>query len=54
MSFIQYFIISFAIATHAAQTQFMITFKSSFFLFVIFREFISQARQTIAVPCWSS
>jgi hypothetical protein len=50
-SLIPYLSISFAIATHAAQTQFMSTFIFSFFFLVIFREFIIQASATIAVPC---
>jgi hypothetical protein len=45
---------SFVIATPAAQTPFTTTFTSSFFFPVIFNEFMSHARQTIAVPCWSS
>jgi hypothetical protein len=54
ISFIQYFKNNFAIAIPAAQTQLTTTFISSFFFQVIFNQFISQARQTIAVPCWSS
>ena len=54
ISFTQYKSKSFTIATQAAQTQLTTILISSFFFQVIFKELINQARQTIAVQCWSS
>ena len=43
-----------AMATPAAPTPAMTTVRSLIFLSTIFSEFSSAARQTTAVPCWSS
>jgi len=45
---------SLIIAVQAAQTQFTTTFICSLFFHSSFKAFISHARTTIAVPCWSS
>jgi len=47
----QYNLKSFNIAVHAAHSQLITTFISSFFFHTILSELISHARQTIAVPC---
>jgi hypothetical protein len=45
---------SLIIAVPAAPSPFTIIFTSSFFLQVTFKELMIPAKQTIAVPCWSS
>gem|GEM_PF-625019 len=54
ISSIQYNFNNFIIAVPAAQSPFTTIFKFSFFLSTIFKELINQAKQTIAVQCWSS
>jgi hypothetical protein len=45
---------SLIIAVPAAPSPFTTIFTSSFFLQVTFKALMIQAKQTIAVPCWSS
>jgi hypothetical protein len=50
----QYNFKSFIIAVPAAQSQFTTIFASFLSFETIFKEFIIQAKTTIAVQCWSS